>query len=382
MIIKREPECILVTGGAGFIGSHFVELCVKQGLRIIVLDAITYAGNEENLADIRGDGTYTLIKGNICDAKTVSELFLAYQFDALVNFAAESHVDRSISGPSQFIQTNIVGTYTLLESSRRYWSTLNETKKNQFMYVQISTDEVFGSLGVEGKFSETTPVQPNSPYSASKAAGDNLVRAWHHTYGLPTIVTHCSNNYGPKQYPEKLIPFMMLSALNNKPLGVYGTGLNVRDWIHVKDHCEGIFLALTIGRSGQTYCFGGNAEKTNLDVVKNICKILDTIKPRSDKKPHDTAIQFVQDRQGHDWRYAIDSTFAQKELGFKCKFRFDHEALGLLETIRWYLDNPKWLESIKRKQELYERDHFSRRERDTPLPAHTSNEQTTFTSIR
>ena len=260
----NNPKTILLTGGAGFIGSNFVELMVKRGHRIIVLDVLTYAGTPRNLEGFHGPGSCELVRGDICDGTLVMSLLQKHSPDALLNFAAESHVDRSISAPSAFIQTNIQGTFTLLNAALEYWQKLEGAKKTEFTYLQISTDEVYGSLGPMGKFSETTQYAPNSPYSASKAAGDHLVRAWHHTYGLPTLTTNCSNNYGPRQFPEKLIPYMITCALSGKPLPVYGDGGNVRDWIHVQDHCEGILLALEKGHRGETYCFGGNSDVTTL----------------------------------------------------------------------------------------------------------------------
>ena len=336
-------KTLLVTGAAGFIGSGFVRDRVAQGLKVIVLDALTYAGHRENLENLKGSGSCQLVIGNICDPKLVSTLLAEHQVQAVVNFAAESHVDRSITGPSAFIETNIQGTFNLLSQSLEYWKSLEEPLKKNFRYLQISTDEVYGSLGPTGKFSETTPYAPNSPYSASKAAGDHLVRAWHHTYGLPTITTNCSNNYGPRQFPEKLIPLMITHALTGKPLPVYGDGGNVRDWIHVEDHCRGIWLALERGRPGETYCFGGNAERNNLDVVRSICRQLDRIRPRADGKSHETGIAFVKDRLGHDRRYAIDDTLAQKELGFTRQYDFE---TGLENTIQWYLDHSAWCASV------------------------------------
>jgi dTDP-glucose 4,6-dehydratase len=338
---------ILVTGGAGFIGSNFVEMAVKRGSHVVVLDALTYAGHLENLDGINGPGSLEFVKGNIVDSDSVLLLLNHHQVDSVVNFAAESHVDRSISGPAEFVTTNIHGTFALLNTSLQYWKTLNASAQEKFRYLQISTDEVYGSLGPTGKFSENTPYAPNSPYSASKAAGDHLVRAWHHTYGLPTLTTNCSNNYGPRQFPEKLIPTMITQALNNQPLPVYGDGGNVRDWIQVEDHCRGIFLALEKGKSGQTYCFGGNAERNNLEVVRAICRELDQLSPRADKKPHESNIRFVNDRLGHDRRYAIDDSLAERELGFKREFNFEE---GLAHTLRWYLDHTKWCELVLRKK--------------------------------
>lgn len=334
---------ILVTGAAGFIGSNFVEIAAKQGKHVVVLDALTYAGHRENLEGI--SGSWELVVGDIRDTKLVHKLLRTHSVDALLNFAAESHVDRSITGPAAFIETNILGTYHLLTEALEYWQTLPDGKKSAFRFLQVSTDEVYGTLGDTGKFSESTPYAPNSPYSASKASADLLVRAWHHTYGLPTLTTNCSNNYGPKQYPEKLIPHMIDCALRGAPLPVYGKGSNVRDWIHVMDHSRGIFRALERGIPGKTYCFGGNAERKNLDVVDAICIELDRVRPRSDKKSYRDQIAFVTDRLGHDWRYAIDDSLAQGELGFEREFTFES---GLRDTIHWYLENPDWKARVVR----------------------------------
>lgn len=341
---------VLVTGGAGFIGSTFVAQAVEQGRRVIVLDALTYAGHPENLRWIDGQkwpGSYELVEGDICDGELVAKLLRQHKVEALVHFAAESHVDNSIANPGEFIRTNVNGSYTLLEAARGYWSELKgkEKEKDNFRFIQVSTDEVYGSLGPTGKFSETTPMKPNSPYSASKAAGDHLARAWFHTYGLPTIVTNCTNNYGPRQHPEKLIPLMTTFALSGKNLPVYGDGSNIRDWIHVEDHCRGVALALTKGTPGETYCFGGDAERNNLEVVKTICSTLQQLAPRNDRE-YETLITFVKDRAGHDWRYAIDDTKAQKELGFTRAYNFES---GLLATIEWYLDNRGWCDAVTKK---------------------------------
>jgi dTDP-glucose 4,6-dehydratase len=342
-MIQTTSKSVLVSGGAGFIGSCFVYQLIQAGHRVVVLDALTYAGHLENLAGVSQSPQYSFIQGDICDGPLITKLLQQHQFDFIVNFAAESHVDRSIDSPSAFIETNIRGLFNLLNSSLNYWNSLKGDQKEKFRFLQISTDEVYGSLGLTGKFSETTPFAPNSPYSASKAAGDHLVRAWHHTYGLPTITTNCSNNYGPRQFPEKLIPYMIHCALEGKPLPVYGDGGNIRDWIHVEDHCRGIWLALTQGKPGNTYCFGGNAERNNLDVVKTICRELDQMKPRSDGKSYESTIQFVKDRLGHDRRYAIDDSLAQRELGFDRKYSFES---GLKDTIRWYLENQAWCKAV------------------------------------
>lgn len=339
---------LLVTGGAGFIGSTFVGQCAARGHKVTVLDKLTYAGHPENLRWIDAQkykGSYELVKGDICDGATVLKLLKDRQIDAIVNFAAESHVDNSIDSPAEFIQTNIFGTYSMLESARQYWNGLADNKKNQFRYVQVSTDEVYGSLGKDGKFTEQSPYQPNSPYSASKASADMLVRAWFETYKLPTITTNCSNNYGPRQFPEKLIPLMITHALTGKPLPVYGDGLNVRDWIHVEDHGNGVYLALTKGECGQTYCFGGNAERTNLEVVNAICDTLQELAPQKGKD-YRSLITFVKDRLGHDRRYAIDDARAQKELGFTRTHSFES---GLKATVQWYLENGAWCDAVRKK---------------------------------
>lgn len=334
---------LLVTGGAGFIGSCFVEQSVARGDEVIVLDALTYAGHRENLNHIKGPGSYRLVKGNICDGELVARLLQEGKVDAVVNFAAESHVDNSIHAPAMFVETNVVGTSTLLEASLEYYRTLDHANQQQFRYVQISTDEVFGSLGEEGYFTEKSPMQPNSPYSASKAAADHLVRAWHHTYGLPTVTTHCSNNYGPRQFPEKLIPLMITRALEGKSLPVYGDGKNIRDWIHVEDHCQGIYLALSLGVAGESYCFGGRAERTNIALVTELCRILDHHTPATNGKPYESLIKFVTDRLGHDRRYAIDDSYAEATLGFTRKYTLE---TGLEKTAQWYLQNHKWREAV------------------------------------
>lgn len=327
---------LLVTGGAGFIGSHFVDRMISECESITVLDALTYAGNPKNLAQAAQHPQFEMIQANICEGNTVSDLLRKKRITAILNFAAESHVDRSISSAAEFIQTNIVGTATLLQSSLLYWQELDAESKKSFRYLQVSTDEVFGSLGSTGKFSEATAYDPRSPYSSSKAAADHLVQAWHHTYGLPTLMTHCSNNYGPRQYPEKLIPHMILCALSGRDLPVYGDGKNIRDWIHVLDHCEGIALTLKKGKPGERYCFGGNCERTNIELVETLCAHLDEMKPREDRKSYRQQIQFVKDRLGHDRRYAIDDSKAERELGFKRMHTFDS---GLKSTIAWYLDH-------------------------------------------
>jgi dTDP-glucose 4,6-dehydratase len=340
-----SSKTLLVTGAAGFIGSCFVRQVAEQGWRVIVLDALTYAGHRENLDGLAG---VELVVGNICDGALVARLLKEHQPQAVVNFAAESHVDNSIERPSEFIETNIMGCYTLLEAARQYWGALPEMAKAKFRFVHVSTDEVYGSLGKTGKFTETSPMQPNSPYSASKAAGDLLCRAWFHTYGLPTIVTNCTNNYGPRQFPEKLIPRMIACALSGQLLPVYGDGKNIRDWIHVEDHCRGVMLALTRGLPGETYGFGGDAERTNIEVVTTLCHLLDVLRPRKDGKSYKEQIAFVTDRPGHDRRYAIDDRKAQETLGFTRTYNFES---GIRETIRWYLDNQAWCEAVTKEKQ-------------------------------
>ncbi|HEU5046456.1 MAG TPA: dTDP-glucose 4,6-dehydratase [Rickettsiales bacterium] len=328
----RHPT-ILVTGGAGFIGSAFVGQAVERGQKVIVLDALTYAGRRSNLEWIDPAG-YELVVGNIADGPLVDSLLRKHSIDAIVHFAAESHVDNSISKPVAFIETNIVGSYVLLEAAREYWNELKGTKKEQFRFIHVSTDEVYGALGETGKFDENTPKKPSSPYSASKAASDHLAHAWFATYGLPTIITNCSNNYGPRQFPEKLIPLTITNALAGKPLPVYGNGSNIRDWIHVEDHCDGVALALGKGIPGETYCFGGNSERRNIEVVNQICRILDRLRPAKSGASYASQITFVRDRLGHDYRYAIDDTKAQQQLGFRRKYDFE---AGLESTVEWYL---------------------------------------------
>ncbi len=338
MPMTSSHHTLLVTGGAGFIGSAFVRQAVAAGQRVIVLDVLTYAGHRINLEGVDVN-LHTLVVGDIADGTLVAKLLRDHAIDAVAHFAAESHVDNSISKPSAFIDTNIVGTYRLLEAAREYWNALAPDKKDSFRFLQVSTDEVYGSLGPKGAFSETTAMKPNSPYSASKAAGDHLARAWHKTYGLPVLVTNCSNNYGPRQHPEKLIPHMITRALSGESLPVYGDGKNIRDWIHVEDHCAGVALALAKGVPGETYCFGGQAEFTNIDLVTIICKTLDKLKPRNRGGSYESQIAFVKDRLGHDKRYAIDDTKAKRELGFKRRHNFES---GLRATVEWYLANGEW----------------------------------------
>ena len=337
---------ILVTGGAGFIGGNFVLnwLSDMSAEGIINLDNLTYAGNLATLASLEGDSRHIFVHGDIGDKDLVGSLLQEYKPRAIINFAAESHVDRSIHGPAEFIQTNIVGTFNLLECAREYWSALQGSEKEQFRFHHVSTDEVYGSLSAsDHAFRETNPYEPNSPYSASKAASDHLVRAWFHTYGLPVVTTNCSNNYGPYHFPEKLIPLVILNALEGKPLPVYGDGQQIRDWLYVGDHCSAISEVLANGRLGETYNIGGWNEKANLEVVNTICKILDELKPRADKKSYTEQITFVKDRPGHDRRYAIDASKIEKELGWRPAETFD---TGIRKTVQWYLDNPAWVQGV------------------------------------
>ncbi|AJQ26043.1 dTDP-glucose 4,6-dehydratase [Pelosinus fermentans] len=337
-------KTIFVTGGAGFIGSNFIhEVLQKQAIKIINLDKLTYAGNLDSLRDVENDPYYTFIHGDICDKKLVEEILADYQPIAIVHFAAESHVDRSIDGPSEFIHTNINGTFSLLEAARAYWCDLARERKLHFRFLHVSTDEVYGTLGETGYFTEETPYAPNSPYSASKASSDHLVRAYHHTYGLPVLMTNCSNNYGPFQFPEKLIPLMILNALEGKPLPVYGTGQNVRDWLYVKDHCRAILTVLEKGIPGERYNIGGHNEKANLSIVHTLCDILDDKSPRADGKSYREQITFVTDRLGHDLRYAIDASKIQKELGWVPVETFE---TGIMKTIEWYLGNREWCQRV------------------------------------
>ncbi|MCL9848289.1 dTDP-glucose 4,6-dehydratase [Ralstonia solanacearum P673] len=336
---------ILVTGGAGFIGGNFVlSWLANPGTDSIVnVDKLTYAGNRKTLATVESDPRHVFSQTDICDREALDSLFAQYKPRAVVHFAAESHVDRSIHGPAEFIQTNIVGTFTLLEAARAYWGGLDADAKAAFRFLHVSTDEVFGSLSAtDPQFSETTPYAPNSPYSASKAASDHLVRAYHHTYGLPVLTTNCSNNYGPYHFPEKLIPLMITNALSGKPLPVYGDGQNVRDWLYVGDHCAAIREVLARGRLGETYNVGGWNEKTNLEVVHTLCDLLDELKPKATGSYRDQ-IAFVKDRPGHDRRYAIDARKLERELGWKPAETFE---TGLRKTVQWYLDNQVWVQDV------------------------------------
>ena len=332
----------LVTGGCGFIGSNYIRTVLdrEEDLHVVNLDKLTYAGNIQNLNGISSNNL-TIVKGDICDVDLVNSLFEKHQFDTVVHFAAESHVDRSIEGPAEFIQTNVVGTLNLLEQSRIF---INKTNNDNFRFLHVSTDEVYGSLGDDGKFLETTPYDPSSPYSASKAGSDHLVRAWNRTFGLPTLITNCSNNYGSYQFPEKLVPLMIINCLQGNPLPVYGKGVNVRDWLFVGDHCDAIHTVLAKGEIGETYNIGGNNEIKNIDVVTIICSFLDEISPRKNGSSYSDLITFVKDRPGHDFRYAIDAGKIQNDLGWSPNESFE---TGIRKTIHWYLDNQNWWKAIQ-----------------------------------
>lgn len=335
---------LLITGGAGFIGSNFVRLVMQKNAGTVVnCDKLTYAGNLDSLKNLESSSRYKFIHGDICNQIFLNEILVKYSIDAVIHFAAESHVDRSIDGPAAFIETNINGSFSLLEASRNYWRELGDEKKASFRFLHISTDEVYGSLGETGYFTEETPYAPNSPYSASKASSDHLVRAYYHTYGLPTIITNCSNNYGPYQFPEKLIPLMILNALEGKPLPVYGTGQNVRDWLYVEDHCQALLAVLEKGAPGEKYNIGGHNEKTNLNIIHTLCDILDQKKPRSDGKSYREQVAFVKDRPGHDMRYAIDASKIKRELGWVPQETFE---TGIIKTVDWYLNNLGWCQRI------------------------------------
>ena len=336
---------ILVTGAAGFIGSNFVLDWLAQSDELVInLDALTYAGNLDNLASLKNDPRHIFVHGDIGNFELVSQLLAEHQPRAVVNFAAESHVDRSIHGPEDFIQTNIVGTFHLLEAVRAYWGGLEGEAKSSFRFLHVSTDEVYGSLAKDDPaFSETNRYEPNSPYSASKAASDHLVRAYHHTYGLPVLTTNCSNNYGPYHFPEKLIPLVIHNALGGKPLPIYGDGQQIRDWLYVKDHCSAIRRVLEAGKVGEVYNVGGWNEKANLDVVHTLCAILDELSPRADGKPYKEQVTYVKDRPGHDRRYAIDASKIERELGWKPAETFE---TGIKKTVQWYLDNQPWVENV------------------------------------
>ncbi|ABK43916.1 dTDP-glucose 4,6-dehydratase [Magnetococcus marinus MC-1] len=334
---------VLVTGGAGFIGSELVRQLVTQAeCSVVMVDLLTYSGNLASLAPVAARPNYRFVQADICDRGAMSQLFVQEQPDAVVHLAAESHVDRSIDGPLTFVQTNVMGTAVLLESARAYWVQTAPAKQQTFRFLHVSTDEVYGALGEQGLFTEQTPYAPSSPYSASKAASDHLVRAWYTTYGLPTLITNCSNNYGPYQFPEKLIPLMILNALAGKPLPVYGQGSNVRDWLYVADHARALRQVLAQGQVGQTYNIGGGAERSNLTVVQTLCTLLDELQPR--EKPYASLIAFVQDRPGHDFRYAIDASKISEQLGWQPTVSFEQ---GLRETVKWYLQHPQWVEQIR-----------------------------------
>ena len=337
---------VLVTGGAGFIGANFVLDWLAQSQEVLVnLDKLTYAGNLESLASLKGNPRHVFVHGDIGDASLVTQLLAQYQPRAVINFAAESHVDRSIHGPGEFIETNIVGTFRLLESVRGFWQALPAPAQSKFRFLHVSTDEVYGSLAPQdAAFSETHTFEPNSPYSASKAASDHLVRAWHHTYGLPVLTTNCSNNYGPLHFPEKLIPLMIVNALAGKPLPVYGDGMQVRDWLYVKDHCSAIRCVLEGGRLGQTYNVGGWNEKPNIEIVRTVCTLLDELQARADGVSYAQQISYVKDRPGHDRRYAIDARKLEQELGWRPAETFE---TGIRKTVEWYLANPEWVAHVQ-----------------------------------
>lgn len=335
---------LLVTGGAGFIGGNFVHHVLGEtDTRVVNLDVLTYAGNLDTLADFADDPRHVFVQGDIADRALVSQLLADYEVDAVVNFAAESHVDRSIDGPGAFIQTNVVGTFNLLDCAREHWARHSGRARADFRFLHVSTDEVYGSLGPTGLFTETTAYAPNSPYSASKAASDHLVRAWFHTYGLPVLTTNCSNNYGPYQFPEKLIPLMILKAQRGEALPIYGDGGNVRDWLYVTDHCRAIARVLEAGTPGEVYNVGGNSERTNLEVVDTLCTLLDELLPDAPHRPHVSLKSFVPDRPGHDRRYAIDASKLKRELGWEPRETFES---GMRRTVAWYLGHPEWCQRV------------------------------------
>ncbi|MBB3018722.1 dTDP-glucose 4,6-dehydratase [Microvirga lupini] len=335
----------MVTGGAGFIGSAVVRKLISSSPhQVLVIDKLTYAGNLDSLISVAGSDRYRFVKADITDAQQMQTVIGEYQPDVMMHLAAESHVDRSIDGPGEFVQTNVVGTFTLLQAALAYWQKLDTPRRESFRFHHISTDEVFGSLGEEGFFHEEYPYQPNSPYSASKAASDHFVRAWHHTYGLPTLITNCSNNYGPYHFPEKLIPLMILNALEGKPLPVYGKGENVRDWLYVDDHADALILVAEKGRVGENYNIGGCNERTNIDVVRSICRLVDEMAPSNAIGPREKLISYVADRPGHDLRYAIDASKIERELGWRPAETFE---TGLRKTVSWYLDNREWWERVR-----------------------------------
>jgi dTDP-glucose 4,6-dehydratase len=345
MVAAHEQKRILVTGGAGFIGSAVVrEIIGQTNHNVLVVDKLTYAGNLDSLKPAAADPRYAFIRADIVDAARMSEIFTSFRPDTVMHLAAESHVDRSIDGPGEFIQTNVVGTFTLLQAALGFWRGLPEPQQKSFRFHHISTDEVFGSLGPEGFFNEATPYSPNSPYSASKAASDHLVNAWHHTYGLPILLSNCSNNYGPYHFPEKLIPLTIINALEGKPLPVYGAGTNIRDWLYVEDHARALLTVATQGLAGSSYCIGGHNEKTNLDVVHAICALVDELAPDPAIVQRARLIDFVSDRPGHDLRYAIDPSKIAADLGWSPKETFES---GLRQTVKWYIENRDWWERIR-----------------------------------
>jgi dTDP-glucose 4,6-dehydratase len=335
---------VLVTGGAGFIGSNLIRhWLAEEQTQLVSLDKLTYAGNLDSLADVADNPRYAFVEGDVCDGPLVCRLLAEHRPGAVIHLAAESHVDRSIDGPAAFVETNVVGTFRMLEAARRYWSDLAEPDRSKFRFLHASTDEVYGSLGPEGRFAEATPYAPNSPYSASKAAADHFARAYYHTYGLPVLVTNCSNNYGPYQFPEKLIPLMILNALQGKPLPVYGDGQQVRDWLYVEDHCRAIRMVLADGTPGEVYNIGGDCERTNLEVVRAVCEIVDRLRPDLPHVPCSSLVRFVADRPGHDRRYAIDAGKVRRQLGWQPHEDFQS---GLERTVRWYLQNRTWVDRV------------------------------------
>ncbi|MCA9265050.1 MAG: dTDP-glucose 4,6-dehydratase [Planctomycetales bacterium] len=360
---------MLVTGGAGFIGGNFVRQVLSQtDWGVVNVDNLTYAGNLESLASVMSEPRHIFVRGDISDRTLIQGLLDRHGCQAVVNFAAESHVDRSITTPGSFVQTNVVGTFELLEAALRHWQALPESERDQFRFLHVSTDEVYGSLGPEGHFSEESRYEPNSPYSASKAASDHFVRAYHKTYGLPAVTTNCSNNYGPYQFPEKLIPLTILNAWQGKPLPVYGQGENVRDWLHVEDHCRAIRMALESGRPGEVYNIGGKCELTNLDVVRTICRVVDRLCPKLAHRPCEGLIQFVTDRPGHDFRYAIDSSKIERELGWRQEIDF---TAGIEATVRWYLDHGSWIENVRSRG--YSGERLGLRDVQVELPESTGD---------
>jgi dTDP-glucose 4,6-dehydratase len=337
-------QTVLVTGGAGFIGSCFVRQCIaERAARVVNLDKLTYAGNLDSLEAVLADPAHVFVQGDIADRATVDQVIAEHQPTAIVHFAAESHVDRSIEDPGAFVRTNVTGTFHLLDAARRYYHRLPPERREAFRFLHVSTDEVYGSLGPSGYFVESSPYDPSSPYSASKAAADHFARAYHRTFGLPVLVTNCSNNYGPCQFPEKLFPLMILNAIEGKPLPIYGDGKNIRDWLYVEDHCRALWCVLSAGQPGMTYNIGGNCERTNLEVVSTICRTVDELRPGLPHAPCSSLVHFVQDRPGHDRRYAIDCTRIRQELGWEPQFDF---AAGVRRTVQWYLDNPQWVKRV------------------------------------